>query len=366
MEEQNKQWNLETITELYNSPLLELVYRAAIVHREHHNARTVQVSTLLSIKTGACPEDCAYCPQAARYHTDIEKNDLMSVEQVRKAAINAQAQGSSRLCMGAAWRNVKDDADFDHVLELVETVNDLNMEVCCTLGMLSESQAKKLADAGLYAYNHNLDSSKEFYKEIISTRGYEDRLKTLENARKAKLTLCSGGIVGMGESVEDRCAMLMTLAELDPQPESVPINALVAVKGTPLENQKPIPIWDMVRMVATTRIVLPKTTVRLSAGRTEMSREGQALCFMAGAGSIFAGDKLLTTPNPACNEDMEMFEQLGLIPQAAFAKGEQPRKKLMTEQQESEKEQWSRPKHRIERNISYTKKGQAIRKAEKK
>ncbi|MEM8907831.1 MAG: biotin synthase BioB, partial [Bacteroidota bacterium] len=237
-------WTLEQIMELYNGPLLELVFRAAKVHRQFHDPRTVQVSTLLSIKTGACPEDCAYCPQAARYHTGIETNELMSVEAVRKAAINAQAHGSSRLCMGAAWRNVKDDADFDHVLDLVKTVNELNMEVCCTLGMLSASQAQKLAEAGLYAYNHNLDSSDEFYKEIISTRSYDDRLKTLENARKANLTLCSGGIIGMGESVKDRCEMLLTLAQLNPPPESVPINALVAVEGTPLEDQQPIPIWE--------------------------------------------------------------------------------------------------------------------------
>ncbi len=350
-----KNWSLAEIVEVYNTPLLELVYRAASVHRQHHDPNTVQISTLLSIKTGGCPEDCAYCPQAARYHTDIETNDLMTEDQVRKAAINAQAGGSSRLCMGAAWRNVKNDDEFEQVLRLVKTVNELDMEVCCTLGMLTESQAQRLAEAGLYAYNHNLDSSEEFYKEIISTRGYEDRLQTLENARKAKLTLCSGGIIGMGESVEDRCKMLKTLASLRPQPESVPINALVAVEGTPLEDQETVPIWDMIRMVATTRIVIPTTTVRLSAGRTSMSAEGQALCFMAGASSIFAGNKLLTTPNPDVHEDMELFNLLGLKPQAAFAKGEKPtaKKVELSEVEKAERIKWSRPKHKIDTNEEY-------------
>ncbi len=346
-------WTLEKIKALYNQPLMDLVYEAARVHREHHDPNEVQISTLLSIKTGGCPEDCSYCPQAARYHTDIEKNDLLSVEQVRSAALGAQATGSSRLCMGAAWRNVKDDADFDHVLDLVKTVYDLNMEVCCTLGMLSENQAKKLANAGLYAYNHNLDSSEDFYKEIISTRGYEDRLKTLDNARKAKLTICSGGIIGMGESIEDRCQMLLTLASLKPQPESVPINALVAVEGTPLEEQKPVEIWEMVRMVATTRIVMPTTTVRLSAGRTEMSPEGQALCFLAGAGSIFAGAKLLTTPNPEEDEDNALFKALGLQPRAAYAKAENSQRPELAVNETAASEQWSRPGHKIEANIKY-------------
>lgn len=352
----NKQWDLLAVLEVYHSPLLELVYRAATVHREHHEAREVQISTLLSIKTGGCPEDCGYCPQAARYFTDIEKNDLMSVDKVRFAAQNAKEQGSSRLCMGAAWRNVKDNKDFDHVLELVREVNEMGLEVCATLGMVTESQAKKLADAGLYAYNHNLDSSEDYYKEIISTRGYQDRLDTLENVRSAKLTVCSGGIIGMGESAEDRCKMLLTLASLSPQPESVPINALVAVEGTPLEEQKVVPIWDMIRMIATTRIVMPKTTVRLSAGRTQMSAEGQALCFMAGAASIFSGDKLLTTPNPEVSADQELLSILGLIPQKPFAKGEQPQAKEPAEAiAETQKGpiKWSRPGHVIEANVAY-------------
>ncbi|MEL7161250.1 MAG: biotin synthase BioB, partial [Bacteroidota bacterium] len=291
-------WTLEELRELYASPLMDLVFRAAGVHRQFHDPNEVQMSSLLSIKTGGCPEDCGYCPQAARYHTDIEENALMTVEQVRTAATRAKGLGSSRLCMGAAWRNVKDDAEFDQVLDLVRTVNGLDMEVCATLGMLTPNQAERLAAAGLYAYNHNLDSSEEYYQEVISTRGYRDRLDTIDNARQAGLTVCSGGIIGMGETTDDRLKMLLTLASLRPQPESVPINALVAVEGTPLEDQQPVNIFEMVRMIAVTRIVMPQSTVRLSAGRTSMTPEGQALCFLAGAGSIFAGDKLLTTPNP--------------------------------------------------------------------
>ena len=299
-------WKKEEILEIYNMPFMELLYQAATIHREHHDPNTVQVSTLLSIKTGGCPEDCGYCPQAARYHTDLEGNELMSVHQVKAQALRAKAAGSSRVCMGAAWRNVRDGAEFDEVLEMVRTINKLDMEVCCTLGMLTEHQAQRLAEAGLYAYNHNLDSSEEYYKEVISTRGFEDRLKTIDNVRKTNVTVCSGGIIGMGESTSDRAGMLVALSRLNPQPESVPINALVPVEGTPLAKQEPVPIWDMVRMVATTRIVMPMTQVRLSAGRTQMSREGQAMCFFAGANSIFAGDKLLTSPNTDVNEDMEM------------------------------------------------------------
>lgn len=346
-------WTREEIKEIYELPIMELVYRAATVHRKFHDPNTVQVSTLLSIKTGGCPEDCGYCPQAARYHTDVEGNDLMSVQQVKAQALRAKSSGSSRVCMGAAWRNVKDGPEFDQVLEMVRTINKLDMEVCCTLGMLTENQAQRLAEAGLYAYNHNLDSSEEYYKEVISTRGYEDRLQTIDNVRKTNVTVCSGGIIGMGETIEDRAGMLIALSTLNPQPESVPINALVAVEGTPLEEQKPVEIWEMIRMVATTRIVMPETQVRLSAGRTEMTREGQSLCFFAGANSIFAGDKLLTTPNPDVNEDMKMFELLGLKPQKPFIKKMQPE---TVEEADSkfkslgEKPKWSRPDHKIERN----------------
>ena len=342
-------WTTKEIQAIHDLPLLELIYKASQVHQEHQEIGEVQISTLLSIKTGGCPEDCGYCPQAARYHTDIEKNDLMSLDAVKGAAKRAKDNGSSRLCMGAAWRDVKDNAEFDQVLDMVKAVYGEGLEVCCTLGMLSESQAKKLANAGLYAYNHNLDSSEEYYEEVISTRGYGDRLKTLENVRKANLTVCSGGIIGMGEEVKDRCGMLKTLATLNPHPESVPINGLVAIEGTPLEEQKPVPIWDMVRMIATTRIVLPNTVVRLSAGRTEMTDEGQALCFMAGAGSIFSGDKLLTTPNPGENADAKLFEVLGLNAKKAYKKGDKP---VISDEivNDSPREKWSRPGHEIEAN----------------
>lgn len=311
-------WTKEAILEVYNTPLLDLIYKAASVHRENENYSEVQISSLLSIKTGGCPEDCSYCPQAARYNTDVNVHALMKKDEVVAAAQRAKAGGASRLCMGAAWREVRDNKDFDRVLEMVKAVNELEMEVCCTLGMLSESQAQRLSDAGLYAYNHNLDTSEEHYKKIISTRTYDDRLDTIKNVRKAKISVCSGGIIGLGETIEDRIQMLYTLSNLSPQPESVPINALVPVAGTPLEDQPLVSTWEMVRMVATTRIVMPKTVVRLSAGRAKMNLEAQALCFMAGANSIFAGDKLLTTPNPSFNEDMEMFKILGLKPREAF------------------------------------------------
>ena len=321
MTEIRNNWTKDEIAEIYHSPLLDLIYRAATVHRENDDYSEVQISSLLSIKTGGCPEDCAYCPQAARYQTDLEVQALMSLDQVTDAAQKAKDAGASRLCMGAAWREVRDNRDFDRVIEMVKSVNSLDMEVCCTLGMLSESQAQRLADAGLYAYNHNLDTSEDDYKRIITTRSFDDRLKTIENVRKAKLTVCSGGIIGLGETVADRISMLKTLTNMFKHPESVPINALVPVKGTPLADQPKVPIWDMVRMIATARIIMPKTVVRLSAGRTEMSLTDQAFCFMAGANSIFAGDKLLTTPNPSINEDMAMFELLGLKPREAFKNG---------------------------------------------
>ncbi len=353
MSEIRHNWTKEEIMEIYNLPIMDLLYRAASVHRENHDPNTVQVSTLISIKTGGCPEDCGYCPQAARYHTEIDGNELMSVSQVKAQALRAKAGGSSRVCMGAAWRNVKDGPEFDQVLEMVRTINKLDMEVCCTLGMITENQAKRLAEAGLYAYNHNLDTSEDYYRDVISTRAYQDRLDTIENVRKSNVTVCSGGIIGMGENLEDRAGMLVALSSLNPQPESVPINALVAVEGTPMEEMEPVSIWEMVRMVATTRIVMPETQVRLSAGRTDMSNEGQALCFFAGANSIFAGDKLLTTPNPDVNEDMKMFKELGLNPQKPFTKISQP---ATVEAQDSdfaamgEKPKWSRPDHKIERN----------------
>ncbi|OEK09408.1 biotin synthase BioB [Flavivirga aquatica] len=364
MSETKHNWTKEEILDIYNKPLMELLYEAATIHRLHHDPNTVQVSTLLSIKTGGCSEDCGYCPQAARYHTNIEGNDLMTVQQVKAQALRAKSSGSSRVCMGAAWRNVKDGEEFDQVLEMVRTINKLDMEVCCTLGMVTENQAQRLAEAGLYAYNHNLDSSEEYYKEVISTRGFEDRLETIDNVRKTNVTVCSGGIIGMGEKKEDRAGMLVALSTLNPQPESTPINALVAVEGTPLEDQEPVSIWDMIRMVATTRIVMPETQVRLSAGRTQMTREGQAMCFFAGANSIFAGDKLLTTPNPDVNEDMKMFELLGLNPQKPFTKKVQPKTVEATESQYQdlgEKPKWTRPEHTIARNEKAKEKAKTIK-----
>jgi biotin synthase len=314
-------WTSEEILAIYNKPFLDLVYEAASIHRENKDYSEVQISSLISIKTGGCPEDCAYCPQAARYQTDLEVQAMMKVDEVIEIAQKAKDGGASRLCMGAAWREVRDNRDFDKVIDMVKAVNDMDMEVCCTLGMLNADQAQRLADAGLYAYNHNIDTSEEDYKRIISTRTFDDRLKTIENVRKAKLTVCSGGIIGLGETVNDRVAMIKVLANMPQHPESVPVNALVPVKGTPLADQPLVAIWDMVRMIATVRITMPKTAVRLSAGRNEMSTLEQAFCFMAGANSIFAGDKLLTTPNPEFKDDMAMFELLGLTPRKAFKNG---------------------------------------------
>jgi len=310
-------WTREEIAEIYNSPVLELIYKAATVHREMNDPSEVQVCTLLSVKTGGCPEDCSYCPQAARYHTDVKVQKLMEVNEVLEKAQDAKNAGSTRFCMGAAWREVRDNRDFDKVIDMVKGVNEMGMEVCCTLGMLTAEQAEKLKQAGLYAYNHNLDTSEEFYGDIISTRTYNDRLDTLEHVRKAKISVCSGGIIGMGEREEDRIGMLHTLATLPEHPESVPVNALVPVEGTPLEDQPKVSVWEMIRMIATARIIMPKAMVRLSAGRVRMTLEEQALCFMAGANSIFAGDKLLTTPNPAYVQDQEMFQVLQLKPRKA-------------------------------------------------
>ncbi len=311
-------WSIEEIYEIYNTPVLELILRAANIHKKYNDTAEVQVCTLLSIKTGGCTEDCAYCPQAARYNTGVNVHALMKKDEVLAYAQKAKDAGSTRFCMGAAWREVRDNRDFDRVLEMVKGVNEMGMEVCCTLGMLSETQAQKLADAGLYAYNHNLDTSSEYYEHIITTRTYEDRLDTLEHVRKAGVSVCCGGIIGLGEKHEDRIKMLHTLSTMPEHPESVPINALVPVAGTPLEHNHHVDVWDMVRMIATARILMPKAMVRLSAGRTSMSVSEQALCFMAGANSIFAGDKLLTTPNPSFEEDDAMFNLLGLKPRVAF------------------------------------------------
>jgi len=309
-------WTLEEIQAIYDQPLLELVFQAATVHRERHSAKEIQVCTLLSIKTGGCPEDCSYCGQAARYHTDIKVQALLPTETVIAHAQKAKETGSTRFCMAAAWREVRDNKDFDRVIDMVKGVNELGLEVCCTLGMLTEEQAVRLQEAGLYAYNHNLDTSETYYKEIISTRKFDNRINTINNVRKAGITVCSGGIIGLGETHRDRISMLLTLATMPKHPESVPINALARVKGTPLEDNPKVDAWDMVRMIATARIVMPASTVRLTAGRIEMTESEQAWCFMAGANSIFTGERqtLLVTPNPGVTEDMQMLQNLGLEP----------------------------------------------------
>jgi biotin synthase len=296
---------------IHDLPLPDLMYRAQTVHRQHHDPGEVQLCTLLSVKTGGCPEDCSYCPQSSKYDTDVGAERMLRAPEVLDAAGRAKAAGATRFCMGAAWREVKDGPAFDEVLDMVRGVRKLGLEACCTLGMLTADQANRLAEAGLTAYNHNLDTSKSFYGNIIRTRTYDDRLRTLTNVRKAGITVCSGGIIGMGESVDDRCAMLATLASLDPQPESVPINALVPVEGTPLAERKPVDTLEFVRMIATARILMPRTKVRLSAGRLEMSRDAQMLCFLAGANSIFYGEKLLTTGNPDVEADQALLREAG-------------------------------------------------------
>jgi biotin synthase len=304
--------SVSEIRAIHDLPLPSLLYRAQTVHRAHHAEDEVQLCTLLSVKTGGCPEDCGYCPQSAHHEGGVSAEKSLDVGEVLTAARTAQAAGATRFCMGAAWREVKDGPAFDNVVEMVRGVSGMGMEACCTLGMLTGAQARRLKEAGLHAYNHNLDTSRRHYRSIISTRTYDDRLATIDNVRKAGITVCSGGIIGMGESIDDRCEMLRTLAELDPQPESVPINTLVAVEGTPLADAAPIDPLELVRMIATARILMPKTRVRLSAGRMSLSHEAQLLCFMAGANSIFYGDKLLTTGNPDVDDDQALLRKAGL------------------------------------------------------
>lgn len=305
---------LDQIRDIYNLPFTTLIFRAQEVHHRYQDPSGVQLATLQSIKTGSCPEDCKYCPQSARNNSHLDAEPLMDTESILVKAREAKAGGASRFCMGAAWRNVRDGSQFNSVLKTVEGVSEMGLEVCCTLGMLREDQASQLKDAGCAVYNHNLDTSREFYPEIITTRTYDDRLETIENVRRAGLEVCSGGILGLGETVEDRLKMLAELARMDPQPESVPINALVPVEGTPLADQAPVDPFEFVRIIATSRIIMPRSIVRLSAGRTEMSQELQALCFVAGANSIFLGEKLLTTPNPGRSEDLQLIRRLGLHP----------------------------------------------------
>ena len=309
-------WTLKEIRALHDLPLFELVDQARAVHLQFHEKEKVQLCTLLSVKTGGCPEDCAYCPQSSHHDTSVKGEAMLKLDEVMTAARAAKEHGATRFCMGAAWREVKDGPAFDRVLDMVRGVKGLGLEACVTLGMLNEGQAAKLKEAGLDAYNHNLDTSRENYKSIISTRTYDDRLKTLKNVRSAGITVCSGGIIGMGESIDDRCGMLLELAQLEPHPESVPVNALVRVEGTPLAALPPIDPLDLVRMVATARITMPRSKVRLSAGRTDLPREAQLLCLYAGANSIFYGDKLLTTPNPDTDADVDLIRAAGLSAEA--------------------------------------------------
>jgi biotin synthase len=304
--------SLDDVNKLYERPLLDLVFEAATAQRANHDAREVQLCTLLSIKTGGCTEDCKYCSQSIHNQTSLEKESLLDVDAVLASARRARENGSTRFCMGAAWPRVTDGRAFDRVLEMVKGVREIGLEACATLGMLTETQAQRLKEAGLTAYNHNLDTSEEFYSEIITTRTYQDRLDTIGHVAAAKISLCCGGILGMGESRPDRIKLLHTLANLDPQPESVPINALVPVEGTPLSKAEPLDIFEWIRVIAVARLLMPKAMVRLSAGRLSISREAQALAFMAGANAIFTGDKLLTTPNPGHDDDHRLMETLGL------------------------------------------------------
>jgi biotin synthase len=307
-------WTREEIRQIYRQPLPDLLFAAQQLHREFHDPTRVQFCRLLSVKTGGCPEDCTYCPQSAHYTTEVSRGGLLPVAEVAEFAEKARAEGATRFCMGAAWRQVQEGEDFENVLEMVRRVADLGMEVCCSLGMLDESQAARLADAGLTAYNHNLDTSPEFYGQIITTRNYSDRLRTLANVRQAGITVCCGGIIGLGESESDRVGLLHQLSTLNPHPESVPVNALVRVAGTPLANLEALDPLVFVRTVATARILMPASMVRLSAGRRSLSREAVALCFVAGANSLFIGEKLLTTPNPEPEDDAAMLQALGLEP----------------------------------------------------
>jgi biotin synthase len=310
-------WTLDQIKTLFEQPFNDLLFRAQTMHRENFDPNAVQISTLLSIKTGACPEDCAYCPQSAKYDTGLERERLLPLDEVRSAATNAKQNGATRFCMGAAWRNPT-DKNLDKVIEMINVVKDLGMETCVTLGMLTREQTRKLKLAGLDYYNHNLDTSPEYYEEIITTRTYQDRLDTLENLRVEDINVCCGGIIGMGETDKDRAALLQQLANLPEHPQSVPINLLVQVENTPLYGTDELDPIDFVRTIAVARIMMPASVVRLSAGRTAMSEELQALCFLAGANSIFYGDTLLTTPNPDENVDQDLFHKLGIV-----ANGEQ-------------------------------------------
>ncbi|AKJ42780.1 biotin synthase BioB [Pragia fontium] len=329
---QMPRWTPEQTQALFDTPLLELIFTAQTIHRQNFDPLKIQVSTLLSIKTGNCPEDCKYCPQSARYRTGLDTEQLMAVEQVLTSARQAKAAGSSRFCMGAAWKNPH-DRDMPYLEQMVKGVKEMGMETCMTLGTLSDQQASRLAQAGLDYYNHNLDTSPEFYGNIITTRSYQERLDTLEKVREAGIKVCSGGIVGLGETVRDRIGLLVQLANLPKVPESVPINMLVKVKGTPLADNDDIDAFDFIRTIAVARIMMPTSYVRLSAGREQMNEQTQAMCFMAGANSIFYGCKLLTTPNPGEDKDVQLFRKLGLNSQLTeTAHGDNQQQQLLSEQ----------------------------------
>ena len=318
-------WTPPQVRAVYDTPLMELVFRAATVHRQYHDAGEVQVCKLISIKTGGCPEDCKYCSQSSRYQTPVDASPLMAHDEVVAVAQRAKDAGLTRVCMGAAWRQVRDNADFDRVLEMVRSVNDLGLEVCCTLGMLTEDQARRLADAGLHAYNHNLDTSRSFYGSVITTRTYDDRLRTIDNVRKADVTVCSGGILGLGETPDDRLSMLQTLATLDPHPDSVPVNILSRVPGTPMADNADVPFWETLKTIAVARILMPKATIRMSAGRVDLTESQQALCFMAGVGSIFSSDeRIMLTKAAGCadyDQDKALLSTLGLTMRPPFKDG---------------------------------------------
>lgn len=329
-------WSKAEVQALFDLPFNDLLFQAQVVHRQHFDPNTVQVSTLLSIKTGKCPEDCSYCPQSNRYDTGLEYEDLMEVQAVIEEAKEAKAKGSTRFCMGAAWRSPK-DRDMAKVEAMVEGVKELGLETCMTLGMLTSDQAKRLSDAGLDYYNHNLDTSPEYYGDIITTRTYSDRLNTLQHVRDAGMKVCAGGIIGMGEGIKDRAGLLMQLANMNEHPDSVPINMLVKVEGTPLDNQEDIDPFDFIRMIAVARIMMPKSHVRLSAGREEMNDEMQALAFFAGANSIFYGEKLLTTANPEADHDQQLFKRLGINPES-YVVDDMPEEDIATSSAQAQKD----------------------------
>lgn len=312
MQEIRYDWTKEQISEIYHSPLLDLVFRAASVHRYYHDPSKIKISQLISIKTGACVEDCAYCAQSARYKTNVQPHKTLSLQEVLEEATDAKKKGIERVCLSASWRDVPDGKQFEELLQMIGNIQEMGMSVCCTLGMLNDVQAKKLAEAGIVAYNHNLDTSDEFYTQIITTRSYKERLETIDRLIDAGVQHCTGGILGLGESDEDRISMILKLATMRKHPYTVPLNTLVPIPETPLEKMTPVLIWEMVRMIATVRIVMPASMICLAAGRKQISKEGHALCFLAGANSIFVGTKLLTTPNPEMGDDLKLLKKLGL------------------------------------------------------